>query len=137
MARATSAADDARRRSLPIRGTITVTLAVLANVLIVLGAHQLALAPGFQPLTVPHVAVFSALGAVGATVVYRLLARYGSRRDRLFVWVAAVVLLLSFLPDIGLLAANPDATIPGVLLLMAMHVVVAVVAVAVLVDWRR
>jgi hypothetical protein len=43
------------------------------------------------------------------------------------------VLVVSFLPDLGLLAGDPAATVPGVLALMVMHVVVAAASVGALV----
>jgi hypothetical protein len=48
----------------------------------------------------------------------------------MFTRVAVVVLLLSFVPDVLLLQADPAATVPAVIVLMVMHVVVAVVCVA-------
>jgi hypothetical protein len=124
----------ALQRSLPARGALAVGVAVLANVAVVVAADAVGLAPGFDPLSPPSVVFLSAVGAVGATVVYAGLRRYVDRPDRTFVRVAAVVLLASFLPDIGLLSADPAATVPGVVLLMFMHVVVAAVSVGLLVG---
>ncbi|MDZ5812564.1 DUF6069 family protein [Halorubrum sp. AD140] len=125
-----------RSPSVPVRGGLAVVLAVLANVGLVLGVDALGIAPEFQALTIPPVAFLSALGAGGATVVYWLLGRYVNDADRTFVRVAAGVLLLSFVPDVALLAIDPAATPLAVVVLMAMHVVVAVVSVWVLVSWR-
>ena len=69
---------------------------------------------------------------MGATVTYWLLVRRASNPDRTFVRVASVVLVVSFVPDVGLLSGDPAATVPGVVVLMAMHVVVAAVSVTVL-----
>ncbi|WP_207212747.1 DUF6069 family protein [Halogeometricum borinquense] len=125
-----------RSLSVPVRGGLAVVLAVLANVGLVLGVDALGIAPGFRALTIPPVAFLSALGAGGATVVYWLLGRYVSDADRTFVRVAAGVLLLSFVPDVALLAIDPAATPLAVVVLMAMHMVVAAVSVWVLVSWR-
>ena len=125
-----------RSPSVPVRGGLAVVLAVLANVGLVLGVDALGIAPEFQALTIPPVSVLSALGAGGATVVYWLLGQYVSDADRTFVRVAAGVLLLSFVPDVALLAIDPAATPLAVVVLMAMHVVVAAVSVWVLVSWR-
>lgn len=122
--------------SLPVRGGLAVVLAVLANVVLVLGVNALGVAPEFRALTIPPVAFLSALGAGGATVVYRLIHRNVSDADRTFVRVAAAVLILSFVPDIALLATDPAATPLGIVVLMAMHVVVAAVSVGLLVYWR-
>jgi hypothetical protein len=117
-------------------GGIAVVLAVLLNVAIVLGVDALDIAPGFRALTIPPVAFLSALGAGGATVVYWVLGRYVSDAGRTFVRVAAGVLLLSFVPDVALLAVDPAATPLAVAVLVAMHVVVAAVSVGLLVYWR-
>ena len=92
--------------------------------------------PVLRALTIPPVAFLSALGAGGATVVYWLLGRFGSGVDPTFVRVAAGALLLSFVPDVALLALDPAATPLAVVVLMAMHVVVAAVSVGLLVYWR-
>jgi hypothetical protein len=125
------------RRSLPVRGGLAVVLSVLANALLVVGIGALEVAPGFRPLTLPPVVFLSAVGAVGATAVYWLLDRYVDDVDRTFPRVAAAVLVLSFVPDLALLGADPAATVLGVFVLMVMHVVVAAASVGVLVYWGR
>lgn len=123
--------------SLLVRGLMAVVLAVVVNVIIVFVSGSLNIAPGFQPLSVPPVVFLTAAGAVGATVVYGLLGRFVDDVNRAFVRIAGVVLLLSFVPDIGLLNADPAATVPGVVVLMVMHVIVAGVSVGALVYWNR
>ncbi|MDZ5811304.1 DUF6069 family protein [Halorubrum sp. AD140] len=125
-----------RSPSLTVRGALAVALAVLANVALVFVAEALAVAPDFRALTVPPVAFLSAVGAGGATVVYWLFGRFFGDAERVFVRVAAGVLLVSFVPDLALLAVDPTATPLAVVLLMAMHVVVAAAAVGALVYWR-
>lgn len=131
-----SAPLDVGVRSVPIRVGVAVVVSVVVNVALVLLAGALDVAPGFRPLSVPPVAFLSAIGAVGAAVVYWLLGRVSETPDRTFVRVAAAVLLVSFVPDLGLLAADPAATVLGVLVLVIMHVVVAVASVGALVYWR-
>jgi len=126
----------ARLPSVPVRGGLAIVLAVLANVVFVLGVDALGIAPRFRALTIPPVAFLSTLGAGGATVVYWLLGRHVGDADRTFLRVAVGVLLLSFVPDVALLAFDPAATLLAVVALMAMHVVVAAVSVRVLVSWR-
>ncbi|RKD94633.1 DUF6069 family protein [Halopiger aswanensis] len=125
-----SAADS--RRSFPIRAAIATVLSVVVNVGIVAAAGAFDVAPGFQALTVPPVAFLSAVGAIGAVLVYLLLRRVSSSPDRTFRRVAVAVLVLSFLPDIGLLFADETATPLGVGLLMAMHVTVAAICIGLL-----
>lgn len=111
-------------------------LSVLVNAVLVVLVGAVGIAPEFRALTLPPVALLSAVGAIGAVVVYGLLTRYVDRPERTFRRVAAVVLVLSFVPDLGLLVGDPAATVPGVVVLMIMHVVVAAVSVGALVGIR-
>lgn len=137
MADASSTRESTARRPLVVRGTIAVVVAVVANVVVVAAADALGLAPSFRPLTLPPVVFLSTLGAVGATVTYWLLDRYVADADRTFVRVAVAVLVLSFVPDAALLAADPAATVAGVFALVLMHVFAAAAAVWALVYWGR
>ncbi len=124
-----------RHRSVSVRGGVAVVLAVLVNAVLVVGFGSLNIAPGFDALTFPPVAFLSAVGAAGAAVVYWALSRYVTDVDGVFVRVAGAVLVLSFVPNIALLALDPAATVLGVIALMVMHVTVAVAAVWALVYW--
>lgn len=135
MAEVTQARPSEHSRPLAVRGAVAVVVSVLVNVVLVLAVGALGIAPGFRPLAVPPVAFLSAMGAVGATAVYWGLTRYRNAPDRSFVRLAAVVLVLSFLPDVGLLLNDPAATVAGVVALMVMHVVVAAASVGSLVYW--
>ena len=83
-------------------------------------------------LAVGGVAVVVLSEVVGAAAVYALLRRRTGEPARTFRRVAAVVLALSLLPDLGLLVADSAATPLGVVVLMAMHVVVAGISVRLL-----
>ena len=120
------------RLTLTLRGGAAALVAVVVNAALVAVAQALGVAPGFMALSYPPVAFLSAVGAIGATVVYGLIARRRDDPDPLFVRVAGVVLVLSFLPDVGLLFGDEAATIPGVVVLMLMHVVVAAASVRLL-----
>ncbi len=113
------------RLSLALRGGGAALLGIVVNVVLVTVAQAVDIAPDFDPLSYPSVVFLSAVGAIGATVVYGLIARRRDDPDTLFVRIAAVVLVLSFLPDIGLLFNDETATVGGVIMLMIMHVVVA------------
>ncbi|KTG20244.1 DUF6069 family protein [Haloferax profundi] len=125
------------RSVLARRGLTAVALSLVANALVL----TLVLASGavqpFTPLSYPPVMFLSAVGAIGATLVYGLLSSRVENPDRTFLQVAIVVLVLSFVPDIGLLFGDPQATVAGVLVLMVMHVVVAAVCVGVLTEIGR
>jgi hypothetical protein len=116
-------------KELAKRGGIAAVLSVVANLVVLQAVLVPELVQGFEPLNVGPVAVFSVLGAVGATVAYGVVDRLSETPDRTFVVVAAVVLLVSFVPDVLMLQADPAATAPAVAVLMFMHVVVAVACV--------
>ena len=116
-------------KELAKRGGIAVVLSVVANLVLLQAVLVPELVQQFEPLNIGPVALFSALGAVGATVAYAVIDRLSETPDRTFTAVAVVVLVLSFVPDIALLQADPAATVPAVVVLMVMHVVVAVVCV--------
>ena len=121
-------------RTIATRGGLATVVSLVGNWLflaIVLGAD---LVEPFDPVSVGPVTLLTVLGAVGATVVYWLLDRRSDDPDRLFIIVAAVVLILSFVPDLALLELDPEATISGVIALMIMHVIVAVGCVGLLTD---
>jgi CDP-diglyceride synthetase len=112
-----------------VRAGVAVVLAVAVNVGIVLLAEANSVAPVFRALSVPPVAFLSAVGAVGAAVVYELLRRRSATPDRTFRRVAGAVLVVSLVPDVALLVVDDAATLAGVLVLMVMHAVVAAVCV--------
>lgn len=119
-------------RTIALRGLIATVLAAVANAALVPVARALALAPGFEPIAYPPVIFLTALSAIAATFVFAVVVRMTFRPAWWFTRLAAGVLVLSFVPDLILLQAQPGATIPGVLWLMLMHVVAAVVIVGVL-----
>jgi hypothetical protein len=119
-------------RTLAINGTVAVVGSVLVNAALLAVVLATDLVPPFMALSYPPVVFLSAVGAVGATLVYGVLARRGGNYDRTFRRVAVAVLVLSFIPDIGILVGDPAATLPAVLVLMVMHVTVAAVCIGVL-----
>lgn len=110
-------------------------LSMIGNAVLLALVQALEVAPDFRALSFPPVLFLSAVGAVGAVAVYWVLDRRVDQPARTFRRIAAAVLVVSFGPDLALLAADEAATIPGVIALMLMHVVVAAVAVGVLVGW--
>ncbi len=124
-------------RALVIPGVVSAAFSVLVNVSIVLVIGSLNIAPGFRPLSVPPVVFLTVLGAGAAVMVYGLLGRIVVDVDRVFLRIAGVLLILSFVPDIALLVVDSSATVLGVVVLMIMHVVVAGMSVGFLVYWDR
>ena len=118
-------------------------LAVLAAVVVNLIIRTLAVAlfglSGFLPLTVGPTVVFTVAGVLGAVAVFALMARFARDPGRLFVRVAFVVLLLSFVPDVLLLFAGsiPGTTVAGVAALVAEHVATWAITVGMLTTLAR
>ena len=105
-------------------------LAAVANALVLVGASFLfgtVVVPPDEVLTLGPVVIASAIGAVGAAVVFGIIGRFSRRPVRVFRVIALVVLLLSLVPIPLQGVAWPSA---GALALM--HVVAAAVVVGVL-----
>ena len=124
-------------RRLLIAGTLATLLAVAVNVVLSILLRSIVDPSAvFQPLNVSSVAFLTAFGAIAATFVYEFIIGRAEDPRRRFIQIAAVALLLSFIPDLALFAGvgpGENATIERVLSLMAMHVVAAVIIVTVLV----
>ncbi|WP_436927900.1 DUF6069 family protein [Halosimplex amylolyticum] len=116
------------------RGLVAVAVATAVNAGLTLATDLAGVAPGFDPLSVGPVVVFTAVGVTGAAITYALLDRLLADPDRAFVVVAAVVLVVSWVPDTTYAPTLPGATTAGVALLALLHLTAAVVAVAVLTD---
>jgi hypothetical protein len=126
----------ARNESLWKSGALAVGGALIAtSVLRAVGVAVVDVPPEFPPLDGPGPAIFFTTVLGGAAVaVYAAVRRLSERPDRLFRGIAAVALLLSFLPDLWLLSEGggqvfPGGTPGGVGILMTMHVAAAVVIV--------
>lgn len=114
------------------RGGLAIVLSIFANLGIFALVRGFDLVEPFGALTVPPITFLTVLGGVAATAVYGAITRVSTRPDWVFVRVAAVALLLSFIPDIVILRFDPEATLGAVLVLMLMHIVVATICVATL-----
>jgi hypothetical protein len=91
-----------------------------------------AVSPDFPPFQ-GSVAPYTAGGIVLAGLVYGVLRHFVSDANRVYLRLAIVALVLSWIPDVALLFINePGATVPAVVSLMVMHAVAAVVVVTVL-----
>ena len=104
----------------------------MANAAVLTGALALDVAPGFRALAWPPVMLLTVGGALGAVAAYWVLSRVSETPDRHFTLLAAVLLVVSFVPDLVLLSADPAATVAGVVVLMVMHVTVAAACVGAL-----
>jgi len=112
-------------------------LTITCSVLAVLAVREVAVrvihpSPRFEPLTPAPEIIDTFLGCVGAILVFaRMVDAPESVRN--YRRVAAVVLVLSFFPDVLLANAhNMGGTWPAAICLMIMHVVVWAICVTLL-----
>lgn len=111
------------------RGLGILLLSLIANAVFLFVVRASGVVPVFRPLSYGSVLFLTAMGAIGATLAYAILARLASDPDRTFQILALVFLVLSFVPDFTLAPTFPGSTTAGIVVLMLMHVVVAVIAV--------
>ncbi|OLZ42350.1 hypothetical protein A6E15_15855 [Natrinema saccharevitans] len=125
------------RSDLVRSGVIALVVSLVINWLIVFVANAGGIAPELAALNYEPVSFFTTIGVVGATVTYGVLARTVADRDRAFTIVAAIVLLLSLLPDFVVIPDQPGGSLVAGAVLGLMHVATAVVCVGVLTDRRN
>ena len=131
--------DRTRNRRIGLRlwwvGLLAIIASVAANVLVrLLAVATLDISPAFEPLSgYGDVISLTAFGVLGAVIVFALLARFARRPILMFKRIAAVALVLSFVPDVWLLVASvPGATAVSVGVLLVMHVVAWAISVGML-----
>lgn len=127
--------DEVESRELLKRGGVALALALAVNWALLYAVVSLELAPPFEALRFPSVALFTALGVTGATVVYGALTRTSDSPDEAFVKVSVIVLLVSFVPDAGLYVFVPGATAAVASVLAFLHVTAAVACVVALTNY--
>ena len=99
-----------------------------------LARQAFAVSPEFEPFQ-GTVAPYTAGGVVLAGVAFAVLQRFVHEAARVYVRVAILALVLSWIPDVALLLINePGATVPAVASLMLMHAVTAAIVVTLLVK---
>jgi len=92
-----------------------------------------AVSPDLEPFQ-GTVAPYTAGGLVLAGTAYAVVQRFFRDSNRIYIRLAIVALLLSWIPDVALPFINePGATVPAVASLMLMHAVAAAVVVTLLV----
>jgi hypothetical protein len=108
---------------------------VVANIIILYILRPFVIVPAMplHALSIAPVAMLTAIGAIGATIVYAIFRNYLVHPNPVFFWVAGIVLLLSFIPDYMIIGmtSGPFAggTWASALTLALMHVVAAVLIV--------
>lgn len=131
-----------RRRPIDIqtlagRGAGALAIALVVNLALGWVALSQDLVESTEFFQYPAIVVWTLLGMGGATIVYGVLTRRFTRPDQTFLRVAAAVLVLSFVPDIGLALTAESVTTSEALGLMVLHVPPAIVAVLALPETFR
>jgi uncharacterized protein DUF6069 len=113
---------------------IALIIAVPLDLAIEAFARQaFAVSPDFPPFQ-GSVAPYTAGGVVLAGVAFAVVQRIVRDVARVYVRLAIVALVLSWIPDVALLFINePGASVPAVAALMVMHAVAAAIVVTLLV----
>jgi hypothetical protein len=120
-------------------GLGTVVAAVIANVLIYfIGSAFVEYNPQFIVLSnVSPTIIFTVVPAIVAVVIYALLLRFTTNPARIFTIAAAVVLVISLIPDLTYIPTVPGATGAQTAVLMVMHIIAAIVIVSMLTTLTR
>ncbi len=120
-------------------GIATVIAAVVANLVVwFIGGAIVAYDPEFVVLSTPSGTIlFTVVPAVVAVIIYALLLRFASNPARVFAILAAVVLVLSWIPDLTYIPTVPGSSAGQTAVLMVMHAVAAVVIVGMLTNLAR
>ena len=121
-----------QRKNLWVSGAVAVIGALVATQIVRwVAVTALPIPPDFLPLDGPGpVAFFTGVSALGAVAVFAIVRRVALRPAFAFRWIAAVVLVLSVMPDLWLLSEEAEQAFPGatptaVLVLIVLHVVAA------------
>ena len=112
---------------------IALVIAIPLDLAIEAFARQaFAVSPEFEPFQ-GTVAPYTTGGLVLAGIAYAVVQRFFRDSKRIYIRLAIVALLLSWIPDLALLFINePGATVPAVASLMVMHAVSAGIIVTLL-----
>ena len=98
-----------------------------------LARQTFAVAAEFEPFQ-GTVAPYAAGGIVLAGAAFAVVQRFVRDATSVYIRIAIVALVLSWIPDVALLLINePGATVPAVASLMVMHAVAAAIVVTLLV----
>jgi hypothetical protein len=142
MTTSTTAATATAGQSVSLRtalttGAVAGVLAAVLNVAVSAVARSaFDVSDDFQPLTPGPIVMWTILGALIGAAGWRLFVNKSAGSRALLNKLVPTVVVLSFIPDVLLLATDaiPGASTAAVLSLMAMHVVTAVIVVT---GYRR
>ena len=114
---------------------VAVIGSVVANLVILYVFGPLVNNPGMplHSLSVMPIALFTVVGAVGATVVYAIIRSFTMRPNMPFIWISIIVLLISFIPDYLIIGKTTGmfagGTVANASTLALMHLVAAIIIV--------
>jgi len=117
----------------------TVIASVFANVVVYyLGAAAVGYNSGFIVLANPSgIVLFTVVPAIVATLLYAALLRFARRPERIFTVIAAIVFVVTTIPDFTYIPTVPGATNGQTTILVLTHVVAAAVIVGMLTKLSR
>ena len=120
-------------------GLLAIVLATLANLLVrAIALPFITVPPEFLPVSLASPTIIFTIGGVlAAVIVFAIVGRFSRQPARTFTIIAVVALLLSFVPNVGMIINPASAPFPGgnmgsMSVLIIQHIVAAVVAVWVL-----
>jgi hypothetical protein len=108
---------------------------IVANLILLFVLKPFVINPAMplHSLSVGPVAALTAIGTIGATIVYAILRAFMARPNKAFIWLSVIVLLISLIPDYLIIGSTTGpfagATLPSALTLMLMHVAAALIIV--------
>jgi len=123
-------------------GGLAIVASVVANLVLLGIVNLLVPQPGFIPLTVPPIAIFTTVGSLAAVLAFAILSRFVSDASRPYVIIGIVAFVVSCIPNV-LAAQNvdpvaiPGATATGFLLLILFHIPPAVICIWLLATRAR
>lgn len=126
-----------------LAGLAAIVAAIVANLILrAILTPLLGLSPTLLPFQIPSIIFFTLLGTGLGLLVFLLIYRLSSNPIRTFTIVAIVALIISILPNLGLMANPSAAPFPGgtpgdFAVLIVYHIVAAIVFVGVLTAMLR
>ena len=126
-------------RRVTLVGLATIVAAVLANVVVYyLGHAIIGYGPQFTILAdVGTTIFFTVIPATVAVVLYALLRRFAHQPARTFAIIAAVILIITTIPDFTYIPSAPGASTGQTAIVVLMHLVAAAVIVGLLTRFAR
>ncbi|MBV9257240.1 MAG: hypothetical protein JO215_04370 [Ktedonobacteraceae bacterium] len=113
-------------RRLSLVGGLAIVASTIVNLIIrIIALTWLNVSPEFAPIGIGPVIFWSIIGGIGAVLVFYLITRLSRQPLPVYVIIAFLVYVCTFIPDEILLSRNPPifpgTTAEAVVVLMAMH----------------